>query len=79
MKFHLPSFFIGYAAGAASAAFWSRLRPLALELLTAAYRLGDIVAARMASRREDMEDLLAEAKARARSRFRKSAEPMVTN
>ena len=79
MRFHLPSFLIGYAAGATTAVFWSRLRPLALELATAAYRTFDIVTARVVARREDFEDLLAEARARARDHFRKSPEAVATN
>jgi len=72
MRFHFPSFLIGYGAGAATVAFWSRVRPLALELATAAYRFVDIVAARAAAKREDIEDLLAEARARARKRVQTS-------
>ncbi len=66
MKFHFPSFLVGYGAGAATAFASKRVRPLLLELATAAYRLGDAVLARAAMKREDFEDLFAEARARAR-------------
>lgn len=67
MKFHLPSFLLGYAAGGASVALWKHLRPLVVELATAGYRLADAVAARAVMKREDFEDVLAEARARARA------------
>ncbi|QSQ11006.1 hypothetical protein [Myxococcus landrumensis] len=66
MTFHLPSFLLGYTAGAGSVLLSRHLRPLLLELATAAYRFGDMVLARTAVKQEDLEDLLAEAKARAR-------------
>lgn len=66
MKFHLPSFLLGYVAGGASVLVARQLRPLIVEVATAAYRLVDAVAARVATRREDLQDLLAEARARAR-------------
>ena len=66
MKLHLPSFVLGFGAGAASAVLYKRARPLLLELATAGYRLADAVTAKLAMRREDLEDLLAEARARAR-------------
>lgn len=64
MKFHTGSFLLGAAAGAAL--LGRRMRPLLLELATTAYRITDTIAARVAMKREDMEDLMAEAKARAR-------------
>jgi len=79
MRFHLPSFLIGYASGAVTAVFWHRLRPLALELATAWYRMIDIVAARAVTKREDLEDLLAEARARATELGRGRPEPHVHN
>jgi hypothetical protein len=57
---------IGYAAGAGSAMAWSRLRPLAVEVAAAAYRAFDAAAARLVIVREDVEDILAEARARVR-------------
>jgi hypothetical protein len=66
MRFHVTSFALGYASGYASAALAPRLRPLAVEVATALYRLLDTVAVRAARGREDVQDLLAEARARAR-------------
>lgn len=66
MKFHLPSFFIGYGAGAGTVLFARHLRPLLLEVATAGYRFVDAIAARAAMKQEDLEDLFAEARARAR-------------
>jgi hypothetical protein len=66
MKFHWPSFLLGYGAGIGSAALSARLRPLAVELATTAYRAIDALAAQVVMKREDLEDLLAEARARAR-------------
>lgn len=66
MKFDLPSFLLGYGAGAGTVLLGKHLRPLLVEVATAAYRFTDMVAARVAMKEEDVEDLLAEAKARAR-------------
>ncbi len=65
MKFHFPSFAIGYGAGIASAVLAPRFRPVALALGTAGYRVLDAIAVSAARRREDLADLLAEARARA--------------
>jgi hypothetical protein len=65
MRFHTPSFLLGYGAGVASAVFARRLRPVALAVAAAGYRLADAVAVAAARRREDLSDLLAEARARA--------------
>lgn len=65
MKFNVTSFLIGAAAGAALLS--KRVRPVLLEIATAAYRVADILTARAATKREDLEDLLAEARARARA------------
>ncbi len=67
MRFHLPSFMLGYGAGAVSVLAGKRLRPFALEVATAVYGIVDAVAARVAMKREDLEDLLAEARERARA------------
>ena len=67
MKFHLPSFAIGYAAGYGTHAVGRHLKPFLLEMATSAYRVMDAVAARAAIQQEDLEDLLAEARARARN------------
>jgi len=66
MRFHLPSFLLGAVAGASGAALAPRLRPLALEITTGCYRILDAALLRLARSRENMSDLLAEAKARAR-------------
>lgn len=66
MKFDLSSFLLGYGAGVGTVLMGKRLRPLLVEVATAAYRFADAVAARTAMKQEDLEDLLAEAKARAR-------------
>ena len=66
MKFHLPSFALGYAAGYGTHLVGTHLRPLFLEVATSAYKLLDAVVARTATNQEGLEDLLAEARARAR-------------
>jgi len=69
MKLHVPSFLIGVAAGASGAKIAPRLRTVVLEIATTAYKLGDAVIVRLARGREDLSDLLAEAKARARGQL----------
>jgi hypothetical protein len=76
MRFHLPSFIIGYAAGAGTAALADRFRPLAVEIATSVYRAFDALAARLVIVREDVEDVLAEARARARGVQHRIAEPV---
>ena len=66
MRFHLPSFLLGAVTGASGAALAPRLRPLALELATGCYRVFDAAMLRLARSRENVSDLLAEARARAR-------------
>jgi hypothetical protein len=66
MRFHLPSFLLGVAAGASGAAIAPRLRPLVLEIATDCYRVFDAAMLRVARTREDVSDLFAEARARAR-------------
>jgi len=66
VNFHLPSFLLGYGAGASSVLLARQLRPVLLEVATFAYRFADAIAARAAIRQEDLEDILAEARARAR-------------
>lgn len=68
MRFDLPSFLLGYGAGASTVLLGKRLRPLLLELATVVYRFTDSVVSRVAVKQEDFEDLLAEARARARRR-----------
>jgi hypothetical protein len=67
MKFHLPSFLLGCATGAAVKSLAPRLKPVVLEVVTAGYRIADKVTSGAARRREDLEDLFAEARARARA------------
>lgn len=65
MKFHVSSFAIGAAVSAALLS--QRMRPLLLDLATTVYRVTDTLIARATIKREDLEDLLAEARARART------------
>ncbi len=64
MKFHLPSFLMGCVVGAVAVPVMRKLRPALVELATAGYQLAEGGIAAIVSRREDLEDLLAEAKAR---------------
>ena len=66
MKFHWPSFLLGCGTGAITVLFAKQLRPVVMELATAAYEISDALAARAAMWWEDVDDVLAEAKARAR-------------
>ena len=66
MRFHLPSFLLGLAVGASGATVAPRMRPLVLELATGCYRVFDAAMVRVARGRENVSDLLAEARARAR-------------
>jgi hypothetical protein len=68
MRFHLPSYLLGVATGATGAALAPRIRPIAVELATSMYRIADAIVVRFARGREDLADLLAEARARARGR-----------
>ena len=62
--------------GAGAVLLLPRLRPVLVELATAAYKFADSVSARLAMRREDLEDVLAEAKARARGAVAKEPTPV---
>jgi hypothetical protein len=68
MTFHFPSFLLGLAAGAAGATLWDRLRPIAVELTSAGYELGESLWSHVGTLQEDAEDVLAEARAHARRR-----------
>jgi hypothetical protein len=70
MRFHLPSFMLGVATGASGAALAPRLRPLVLEIATGYYRIFDAAMLRIARGRENLSDLAAEARSRARDRLR---------
>jgi hypothetical protein len=76
MRFHLPSFVLGYAAGAGSAMAWDRIRPLLVEVAAATYRAFDGLAARAIMVREDVQDLLAEARQRVRGIEHRAASPV---
>ena len=69
MLFHLPSFLLGYGSGFATAVLAPKLKPVAMELATACYRVLDALVVGTARRREDLEDFLAEARARARNTY----------
>ena len=68
MVFHFGSYTLGFASGVAAAKLTPRLRKLGLELATVGFRMFDGLTVRMARKREDLEDLVAEARARARAR-----------
>lgn len=73
MRFHLPSFLLGCLFGAVAVPLAKRLRPAIVEIATTGYKLAESGVAAMASGREDLEDLLAEAKARVWPEAAKSA------
>jgi hypothetical protein len=64
MRFHLPSFLLGYAAGLGTGLVLPRLRPVAVEVAAALHKFAGDVAARVAAVREDLEDVVAEARFR---------------
>lgn len=66
MRFHLGSFLLGAASGAALVALLPRLRPLLVEAGAVLSRLSNAISGRVARGRENLEDLVAEARARAR-------------
>lgn len=78
MFFHLPSFMLGYAAGLGTGLVLPRLRPVAVEVMTALHRLVDDVAGRVATVREDFEDVVAEARERVRRADAKGSRAPVT-
>lgn len=65
MKFHLPSFALGFGTGYAARVVAEHFRPVLLELATAGFRLAGALTARAIRVREDVEDVLSEARARA--------------
>jgi len=66
MRFHLPSYLLGVATGASGAALAPRIRPIVVEIVTGCYRIADGVMLRVVRGRENLSDLFAEARARAR-------------
>jgi hypothetical protein len=66
VRFHFTSFALGVCVGAAAVVLGRQLRPVFVEVAAAAYEMADAVAARVATVQEDVEDMLAEARARAR-------------
>jgi hypothetical protein len=66
MRLHLGSFLMGCAVAAGGMALGPRLRPILVDLAAVAYRSIDRLGARLSVAREDLEDTLAEARARAR-------------
>jgi hypothetical protein len=70
MRFHLPSFLLGCATGVALKALAPRLKPLFVHVAAVGFRLADAVRTQAARRREDLQDLIAEARARARGEWR---------
>jgi hypothetical protein len=77
MKFHWPSFVLGWGVGLATVQLSRHLRPVLLEASTAAYHIVDELVARAVMLREDAEDLLAEARARARGALGREPAPSV--
>lgn len=63
--FHFPSFLIGYVSGVGTTLLAKRFAPALSELATAGYGFTDSLSAALAARMEDLEDALAEARARA--------------
>ncbi len=66
MRFHFTSFMLGVGVGAAGVVVGRHLRPVAVEMAKTAYQITDAISARMAIMQEDVDDMLAEARARAR-------------
>jgi hypothetical protein len=66
MRFHFSSFLIGVAVGAGAVVVGRHMRPVAVELASAAYQISDALASRVAMMQEDFEDMMAEVRARAR-------------
>jgi hypothetical protein len=73
MKFHLPSFLLGVAAGAAGRSLWDRFRPVVTELTAAGAELGESLWSRTAIWQEDAEDAIVASRTRTRARARRSA------
>lgn len=75
MTFHLPSFLVGCGVGLATRSLSQHFRPVVREIATAGYRLAGALTTRAARVREDVEDLLAEARAKAAGRAIVAGQP----
>lgn len=75
MKFHVPSFLLGFATAAALIGARAALRPVLVELGALGVHLGRIGRAVVERQRENIEDLFAEIEETARQRSRGSTRP----
>ncbi len=73
MKFHPPSFFIGFVSATVLSMTGKRLRPVAVELGALGMHLGHLTWGVMERQREHVEDLWAEMRERAHERHRGTA------
>jgi hypothetical protein len=78
MEFSLVSFLAGCAVGAGAVLLAPRLKPVLVEMLTGAFKLWDAALAQVHVRREDLEDVIAEARARARGEVTPEPRPEAT-
>lgn len=72
MKFHTPSFLMGFASATVIAMTGKRLKPVAVELGALGLHLAHLARGMAERQREHVEDLWAEIEERARDRKRKS-------
>jgi hypothetical protein len=79
MRFHVPSFMLGFATGVAAVKLYPRLRPLLTEIAAVGYRVADSLRARVARAREDLEDRAAAARAVARGHRPDGAAPSASS
>lgn len=73
MKFHVPSFLLGFGAAAALIGARAALRPALVELAALGVHLGRLARAVVERQRENFEDLAAEIEESARRRARGGA------
>jgi hypothetical protein len=66
MRIHFGSFLLGVVVGATGATIAHKFRPVAVEILALGFQAADALRTRAALAREALEDLAAEARARAR-------------
>lgn len=64
MNFHWPSFLLGFGSGVATALLADRLRPVWVEIGAMAYRAFEGAGTMLERGREEVEDILAEARHR---------------